>query len=94
MGLYKKIKRRPVEALKVITLWGFALVFVYFATPSPLTFVIGLPLILMGVFIRCWAAGHLQRNRQLATSGPYAYVRDSLYLGRLFLLSQSFYWLD
>jgi protein-S-isoprenylcysteine O-methyltransferase Ste14 len=33
-----------------------------------------------------WASGHLIRNNELTTSGPYAYLRDPLYLGRLFLL--------
>ncbi len=86
MGLYKKIKHHPSEALKVIILWGFTLIFLYFATPSNRSFMAGLPFIFIGIFIRGWAAGHLQRNRQLATSGPYAYVRDPLYLGRFFLL--------
>jgi protein-S-isoprenylcysteine O-methyltransferase Ste14 len=36
--------------------------------------------------IRFWATGHLIRNQEVTTSGPYAYVRDPLYLGRLFLI--------
>ena len=30
-----------------------------------------------------WAAGHLRKNQQLATSGPYAHVRNPLYIGSL-----------
>ena len=33
--------------------------------------------------MRGWAAGHLQKNRELAMSGPYARVRNPLYLGTL-----------
>jgi protein-S-isoprenylcysteine O-methyltransferase Ste14 len=40
----------------------------------------------MGELIRVWATGHLKRNKEVTTSGPYAYLRDPLYLGRLFLL--------
>jgi protein-S-isoprenylcysteine O-methyltransferase Ste14 len=35
------------------------------------------------LLLRGWAAGHLEKNRELATSGPYAYVRNPLYLGTL-----------
>ena len=40
----------------------------------------------MGQLIRLWATGHLRRDKEVTTSGPYAYVRDPLYLGRLLLL--------
>jgi protein-S-isoprenylcysteine O-methyltransferase Ste14 len=33
--------------------------------------------------LRAWAAGHLAKNQQLATGGPYAYVRNPLYAGTL-----------
>ncbi len=44
---------------------------------------IGLPFSLLGLLLRGWAAGHLAKDRQLATSGPYAHVRNPLYLGTL-----------
>ena len=44
---------------------------------------IGLPVSVLGLAIRGWAAGHLAKDRDLATSGPYAYVRNPLYLGTL-----------
>ncbi len=36
-----------------------------------------------GLILRAWAAGHLAKNQKLATSGPYAYTRNPLYLGTL-----------
>jgi protein-S-isoprenylcysteine O-methyltransferase Ste14 len=44
---------------------------------------IGLPVSLAGLGLRAWAGGHLAKDRQLATSGPYSYVRNPLYLGTL-----------
>jgi protein-S-isoprenylcysteine O-methyltransferase Ste14 len=38
---------------------------------------------ILGLALRAWAAGHLEKNRSLAESGPYAYVRNPLYIGTL-----------
>ncbi len=37
--------------------------------------------ILAGLIIRGWAAGILEKDRELAVSGPYAFTRNPLYLG-------------
>ncbi len=64
---------------------GFLLVvaFAWFAHPSARSLVFGLPLSTAGLMLRAWAAGHLAKNQQLTTGGPYAYVRNPLYLGTL-----------
>ena len=33
--------------------------------------------------LRAWAAGHLEKNTLLTESGPYAWVRNPLYVGTL-----------
>ena len=38
---------------------------------------------LAGLAVRGWAAGHLRKNQELAVSGPYAHVRNPLYVGTL-----------
>ena len=64
---------------------GFLLVaaFLYFASPDRQSLAAGVPIAFAGLLLRAWAAGHLEKNRQLATSGPYAMVRNPLYLGTL-----------
>jgi protein-S-isoprenylcysteine O-methyltransferase Ste14 len=43
----------------------------------------------LGLAIRAWAAGHIAKNERLATSGPYSFVRNPLYVGS-FLISAGF----
>jgi protein-S-isoprenylcysteine O-methyltransferase Ste14 len=68
---------------------GFLLVvaFGWLARPSALSMEIGLPLAAAGLLLRAWAAGHLEKNTRLATTGPYAWVRNPLYLGTLLTAS-------
>ena len=63
--------------------------FLIFARPRPLMLAIGGVVALLGLALRAWAAGHIRKNAQLATSGPYAYTRNPLYLGS-FLLGVGF----
>ncbi len=64
---------------------GFLLVaaFAWFSQPSARSLAAGLPAAVLGLALRAWAAGCLAKNQQLATSGPYAYTRNPLYLGTL-----------
>lgn len=57
--------------------------FAWFSHPNPNSLVIGLPLSAAGLALRAWAAGHLAKDQRLATSGPYAFTRNPLYLGTL-----------
>lgn len=57
--------------------------------PSARSIAIGLPLAIAGELLRCWAVGYsgvTTRNDvvtapRLATAGPYAHVRNPLYIG-------------
>src|SRR4029077_18898092 len=64
---------------------GFVLVaaFAWFSRPSLTSLEYGIPVSIAGLTLRAWAAGHLAKNQQLATGGPYAYTRNPLYLGTL-----------
>ncbi len=64
---------------------GFVMVaaFGYFSVPTRESLLLGIPISLGGLALRAWAAGHLRKNQKLATSGPYAFTRNPLYLGTL-----------
>jgi protein-S-isoprenylcysteine O-methyltransferase Ste14 len=62
-----------------------AALFILFAQPRPITLLIGAGISVVGLLMRAWAAGHIRKNSALATSGPYAYTRNPLYLGSFIL---------
>lgn len=66
-----------------------AALFFVFGKPRPLTLLIGGAVALSGLILRAWATGHLRKNDALATSGPYAFTRNPLYLGS-FLIGLGF----
>jgi protein-S-isoprenylcysteine O-methyltransferase Ste14 len=70
---------------KLRVLFGFIMVaaFLWFSAPDAGSLALGLPVAALGLALRAWAAGHLEKNRELATQGPYARVRNPLYLGTL-----------
>jgi protein-S-isoprenylcysteine O-methyltransferase Ste14 len=41
----------------------------------------GLAVASTGEALRVWAAGHLEKNREVTTSGPYRWMRHPLYYG-------------
>ena len=62
---------------------GFILViaFAWLSHPTAKSLALGLPVSLAGIALRSWATGHLEKNKRLVRSGPYAFVRNPLYLG-------------
>lgn len=52
---------------------------------EPGWFLPGAAVTLLGEWLRLWAAGHLRKNKQLTTTGPYSYVKNPLYIGTLLI---------
>jgi protein-S-isoprenylcysteine O-methyltransferase Ste14 len=42
---------------------------------------LGVAVATLGIAVRMWASGHVKKDKMLATTGPYAYVRHPLYVG-------------
>jgi protein-S-isoprenylcysteine O-methyltransferase Ste14 len=72
-----------VARLRVPTGFLLLVAFAWLSRPSPESMSMGLPVSILGLLLRGWATGHLAKNQQLATSGPYAYIRNPLYVGTL-----------
>ena len=64
---------------------GFVLLaaFLWLSRPTFGSLAAGLPVSVLGLALRAWAAGHLEKNTTLTVSGPYAWVRNPLYIGTL-----------
>ena len=63
----------------------FAAAYIWLAHPTPRSIIIGSCIALIGLLVRALASGHVKKNEQLTTSGPYAYTRNPLYFGSLVL---------
>jgi len=83
MPLFPKPYADLVQKLRVPIGLVVAAGFGWFAHPTGESLLFGLPLALAGLALRAWAAGHLRKNQKLTTSGPYAWVRNPLYVGTL-----------
>ena len=83
MILFPKPYADVVAQLRVPSGFLIVVVFAWFSRPTPVSMAAGIPISLLGLALRAWAAGCLAKNRQLATGGPYAYTRNPLYIGTL-----------
>jgi len=76
---YHEASRQIIGML--LTVW-----FAWIAQPTEALFWTGAVLFVIGTVIRLWASGVITKNKQLATSGPYLYVRHPLYVGNILIL--------
>lgn len=59
----------------------FAAVALYLATPTPASLMFGATVSVCGELLRLWAAGHLEKSKEVTRSGPYQFTRHPLYVG-------------
>lgn len=70
-----------LNRLRLKAVWLLVLPFLVFASPTWSVLYVGVVVAALGLAIRAWAAGTIHKERQLTTSGPYAFTRNPLYLG-------------
>jgi protein-S-isoprenylcysteine O-methyltransferase Ste14 len=63
----------------------FAAAFFWFARPTWPSLFAGFVIAIAGILVRALASGHIRKNAALATTGPYAYTRNPLYLGSIII---------
>jgi protein-S-isoprenylcysteine O-methyltransferase Ste14 len=81
MAEWSRIARRIRVPLGFI----FAVLYFWLARPTWRSMALGAVVALPGLLIRGLASGHVRKNEALATSGPYRYTRNPLYLGSLLI---------
>jgi protein-S-isoprenylcysteine O-methyltransferase Ste14 len=65
--------------------FAFAVLYLWLARPTPASIAVGAAIIAAGLWLRALASGHVRKNTELTTTGPYAYTRNPLYLGSAIL---------
>src|SRR5512138_3727234 len=79
------VERRGVTAIlarrRVALGFAAAVVTLVLARPTWASWRVGLTIAVVGELIRVWAAGHLEKSREVTRSGPYRFTRHPLYVG-------------
>ncbi len=73
--------------LRRLALYLCALGFIVLARPHPVLYPIGLCLVAVGEGLRLFACGHLRKNKDVIMSGPFAYVKNPLYVGTFLIVT-------
>ncbi len=77
-------RARLAEALarRRVTL-GFVVgaIVLWLARPTWGSLAFGVAIAIVGEGVRVWAAGHVEKSREVTESGPYRFVRHPLYVG-------------
>lgn len=76
---------RVARRIRVPLGFVLAALFIWLAHPSWRWMLLSLLLVVPGIAVRAAAAGHVKKNRELTTTGPYAYTRNPLYLGSILI---------
>ena len=74
---------RIARRIRVPLSFLLAALYCWLAQPTWLSLAVAGAVIAVGLAIRASASGHIRKDRELTTSGPYAYTRNPLYLGSL-----------
>lgn len=79
--------RSPVigSGVRTKSAWLIVVPFFLLAGPTRASLAIGIVLSLAGLALRGWSAGTIHKGETLTTSGPYAFVRNPLYVGSFFI---------
>jgi hypothetical protein len=72
---------RRLARLRVPLGFACGAIVLWFAQPHWWSLVVGGLVACMGEGLRVWAAGHLEKSREVTRSGPYRWLRHPLYVG-------------
>jgi protein-S-isoprenylcysteine O-methyltransferase Ste14 len=72
---------RTLARYRVRLGFASAVAAMWLATPTRQSLMTGAAVAVAGEGLRIWAAGHLEKGREVTASGPYRLTRHPLYLG-------------
>lgn len=72
---------RFLTRFRVAIGFSMAAFVIWLSQPRWSSWIAGLIIASVGEALRIWAAGHLEKSREVTSSGPYRYTRHPLYLG-------------
>lgn len=72
---------RRIARLRVTIGFVSGVFAVWLARPTARSLAAGAAVAIAGEAVRVWAAGHLEKGREVTSSGPYAFTRHPLYFG-------------
>jgi len=78
---YASVMVAALARLRVALGWVFGALVLVLAQPTSTSLAIGMSIAACGEALRVWAAGHLNKAREVTTSGPYRWVGHPLYVG-------------
>jgi protein-S-isoprenylcysteine O-methyltransferase Ste14 len=75
-SVWRLLARRRVALGFASAVWA-----AWLASPTPQSFGVGMSIAAIGQALRVWAAGHIEKGREVTKSGPYRFMRHPLYVG-------------
>lgn len=81
MANWSRVARR----IRVPLGFAFAALYIVLAKPQPWSIALGGAVAALGVWLRAAASGHVKKNEELTTTGPYAHTRNPLYVGSILI---------
>ena len=76
---------RAARRIRVPIAFVFAIFYLWRAKPTWRFLVLGALIAVIGIVLRTLASGQVKKNQELTMTGPYAYVRNPLYLGSIII---------
>jgi protein-S-isoprenylcysteine O-methyltransferase Ste14 len=77
------MSRPLISRIRVPLGFLLGILYIWLARPTWTSLGIGSAVALAGIWVRGLASGHVKKNTELTTTGPYGHTRNPLYLGSI-----------
>jgi protein-S-isoprenylcysteine O-methyltransferase Ste14 len=78
---WRLMRLQLLARFRVALGWVFGPLVLLLAEPTVVSLAVGFAIAAVGELMRFWAAGHLNKSREVTSSGPYRYFSHPLYVG-------------